>query len=82
MPEVPGSTLGGDVQFSFFFLVAKNSMIVSLKWHRPLTKRTSASAIRQLLAILTTINFEEIDHFEAVFLLNIDKNATSFMSDF
>ena len=57
-------------------------MIMSLKWHRPFTKRTSASVIRQLLAILTTINFEEIDHFEAVFLLNIDKNATSFISDF
>ena len=23
MPEVPGSILGGDVQFSFFFLLAK-----------------------------------------------------------
>lgn len=23
MPEVPGSILGGDVQFSFFFLVEK-----------------------------------------------------------
>ena len=28
MPEVPGSILGGDVQFSFFFLVEKNSMTV------------------------------------------------------
>ena len=30
--------------------------------------------IKQLLFILTNIKAEEIDYFEAVFLLNIDKN--------
>ena len=28
MPEFPGSILGADMRFSFFFLVEKNSMIV------------------------------------------------------
>ena len=28
MSEVPGSILGADVQFSFFFLVEKNLMTV------------------------------------------------------
>jgi len=31
--------------------------------------------IKQLLFILTNIKAEEIDYFEAVFLLNIDENA-------
>jgi len=31
--------------------------------------------INQLLSILTNINAEEIDYFEAVFLLNIDENT-------
>ena len=50
MPKVPDSILGGDVQFSFFCLVEKNSILydivkkfqVSLKWHRPFMKRTCA----------------------------------------
>jgi len=37
-------------------------------WNCPLV-------IKQLLFILTNIKAEEIDYFEAVFLLNIDENV-------
>ena len=47
MSDIPASILGADVQFSFFFLVDKkfdDCEKVSLKWHRPFTKRKGAAA--------------------------------------
>ena len=57
MPEVPGWIPGGDVQFSFYFLVHKkfddSDKILSLNWPRPFTKRTRDTRNRQIVATMS-----------------------------